>query len=443
MDILLVNASVRTRSRHSRLSPPLGLAYIGAVLLQHGYSVTAEDCNLTDFNPVRMRRLLEDRAPRIVGISVSTETYLSALRIAAMAKDVDPAVTVVVGGPHASVMHRDVAAMRDVDIVVRGEGEYTMLAIADWLIGGKGTLETITGITYAAGAGVVVAPDRQFIQDPDELPMPARDLFPLPMYDRAMSVLMSRGGCPCDCAFCAVNNIWQGGRRFRSARNVVNEIVELIRTQDCDEINFADDTFTLSRKHVVKLCEAFAEAGDVARCEWRCTTRVDMVDRALLELMREAGCTSITFGVESGSQRILDSIDKGITREQVLEAVVSTLELGMDVLCSFMFPHPDDTVETAGEQQAFMEQLVGLGATVSLALTTPFPGTPYYENADALGIRMLTTRWDEFDGKHLVIATRYLSEVQLRRMLDDLIRAVGMQTDGAAAYGGPAGVNLS
>jgi len=90
VDVLLVNASVKTRSRHARLSPPLGLAYIGAVLLKHGYSVTAEDCNLTDFNPTRMRRLLEDREPRIVGISASTETYPNALRIAAMAKDADP-----------------------------------------------------------------------------------------------------------------------------------------------------------------------------------------------------------------------------------------------------------------------------------------------------------------------------------------------------------------
>jgi radical SAM superfamily enzyme YgiQ (UPF0313 family) len=100
-----------------------------------------------------------------------------------------------------------------------------------------------------------------------------------------------------------------------------------------------------------------------------------------------------------------------------------------------MFPHPDDTEETVAEQKAFMDRLVELGATVSLALTTPFPGTPYYENADALGIRMLTTRLEEFDGKHLVIATRYLSEVRLRALLSDLIQAVGMQTDPVAAYG--------
>jgi len=332
-------------------------------------------------------------------------------------------------------MHRDVAAERHVDIVVRGEGEYTMLAIADGLLRGHGALGEVTGITYTANGDVIIAADRPFILNPDELPTPARDLFPLPMYDRAISVLMSRGGCPCDCVFCAVNNIWQGGRRFRSAQNVVKEIVELIKTQDCDEINFADDTFTLSRKHVGELCEAFAEAGEMARCEWRCTTRVDMVDRALLETMREAGCTSITFGVESGSQRILDSIDKRITCGQVLNAVGTALDLGMDVLCSFMFPHPDDTEETVGEQKAFMNRLIDLGATVSLALTTPFPGTPYYENADALGIRILTTRWDEFDGKHLVIATRHLSEDQLRGLLSDLIRAVGMQTDSVPAYG--------
>ena len=428
MDILLVNASVKARSKHARLSPPLGLAYIGAVLLGERYSVSAEDCNLTDFNPTRMRRMVEDRAPRIVGISTNTETYPNGLRIAEIVKAVDPRITVVLGGPHATVMHCEVAREPNVDIVVRGEGEYAMRDIADCLVRGRGSIDDIGGITFCKDGEVRVAPDRRFIVEPDELPFPTRELFPLPMYERPATLLMSRGGCPCDCVFCAVNNIWKGRRRFRDPDNVVAEMLFLVHTLGSDEVSFADDTFTLSRKHVTGLCDRLIRLED-SSCRWRCTTRVDMVDRPLLEHMRRAGCVSITFGVESGSQRILDAVAKNITREQVLAAVGAALEVGMEVLCSFMFPHPDDTDETVHEQTTFMKALIAMGATVSLALTTPFPGTPYYQHPSDHGIKILTNRWEEFDAKHLVIETKYLSEARLQSLLGELLRDVGLRSD--------------
>jgi radical SAM superfamily enzyme YgiQ (UPF0313 family) len=433
--VLLVNASVRARSRHARLSPPLGLAYIAAVLLARGYEVTAEDCNLTDFNPARLRQRIEELMPQIVGISASTETYPNALAIASIVKEANASTTVVVGGPHASVMHRQAAAERDVDVVVRGEGEHTMLALADRLASGAESLAALDGITFAAAGIVTVAGDRPAIGDPDVLPFPARDLFPLPMYEQPASVLMSRGGCPCDCVFCAVNNIWKGRRRFRSVDNVVSEIELLVERHGVDEISFADDTFTLSRRHVMALCDRLLQVGaGRLLCEWRCTTRVDMVDRLLLETMCKAGCRRIAFGVESGSPRILDALGKGITPDHVLHAVATSLALGMDVLCSFMFPHPDDTEDTIRQQTEFMNTLANMGATVSLALTTPFPGTPYYENASAFGIRLLTDRWDEFDGKHLVIATRHLSEDRLRVLLAELMRDVAVRSDTLEAF---------
>jgi radical SAM superfamily enzyme YgiQ (UPF0313 family) len=433
--VLLVNASVKARSRHARLSPPLGLAYIGAVLLARGYDVTAEDCNLTDFNPARMRRRIEELMPHIVGISASTETYPNALAIASIVKEASPSTTVVVGGPHASVMHRLVAAERDVDVVVRGEGEHTMLELADRLASGAEDLAAIDGITYVADGIVTATGDRPAIDNPDVLPFPARDLFPLPMYEQAASVLMSRGGCPCNCVFCAVNNIWQGRRRFRSVNNVVKEIELVVERYGVDEISFADDTFTLGRRHVMALCDRLLQVGaERLLCEWRCTTRVDMVDHLLLETMHRAGCRRIAFGVESGSPRILDSLGKGITQTHVLHAVATSLALGMDVLCSFMFPHPEDTEDTIRQQTEFMNTLANMGATVSLALTTPFPGTAYYQNTSAFGIRLLTERWDEFDGKHLVIATRHLSEDRLRLLLADLIRDVAVRADTLEAF---------
>jgi anaerobic magnesium-protoporphyrin IX monomethyl ester cyclase len=303
----------------------------------------------------------------------------------------------------------------------------TMLELADCLIRKKGRPGDIRGLFYRDEGGIRATPERPLIPDPDVLPFPARELFPLPMYESPGQVLMSRGGCPFNCPFCAVNTIWKGARRFRSPENVVREILHVFGRFGFDEISFADDTFTLNRDLVVRLCGLSSEIRAVFPWRWKCTTRVDRVDRDLLKRMRGAGCYGITFGVEAGSQKILDTLGKRITPGQVRNAVRASLDSGLEVLCSFMFPHPEDTEETIREQKRFMKELVDAGATVSLAFTTPLPGTDYYDRAEERGIRLLTDRWEEFDAKHLLIATRILSEEKLAPLLEELLREVGMR----------------
>jgi radical SAM superfamily enzyme YgiQ (UPF0313 family) len=163
---------------------------------------------------------------------------------------------------------------------------------------------------------------------------------------------------------------------------------------------------------------------------WMCSTRVDLVDKKLLEEMHESGCYSIQFGVEAGSQKILDSIGKGITLEQVKYVVSTALNTGIEVTCSFMFPHPEDTEETIREQKQLMKELIEVGVTLLiLAFTTPFPGTYYYEHADELGIKILANSWNEYDAKHLVITPKHLSEEKLSSLLEELVNDVGMQQE--------------
>jgi anaerobic magnesium-protoporphyrin IX monomethyl ester cyclase len=427
VDVLLLNAPVKGTSRHASLTPPLGLSYIAGVLIKAGYDVSVVDLNVSGLDTVRLKWMLERDPPRVLGISAHTETYLSGLKIAEIAKQTDPRMVVVIGGTHPTVLYQEAAAEKNVDVVVRGEGEYTMLELMDHFVHGSGSLDCIEGIAYRENGKVIATTERPFIADLDELPFPARDLFPLPLYSSPGTVLMSRGGCPFNCRFCAVNNIWKGSRRFRKPEKVIEEILSIINNEQAHEIAFADDSFTLDRQRVIDLCHLLRSTAELSGLRWLCATRVDLVDEGLLRAMRAAGCYNIQYGIEAGSQKILDSIGKKIRLEQVLASVNATLDAGMGATCSFMFPHPEDTEETIGEQMRLMKALVTMGVAVTLAATAPYPGTYYYEHADELGIKILAQDWDDFNSRHLAIATKSLSEEKLRELLAEMADYVGLQ----------------
>ena len=427
MDILLVNAPVKVSSEHACLTPPLGLAYVASVLLENGYSTSAIDFNITGFIPEQLELALKSGETRILGISTHTETYLSGLRIAEVAKRLNPDIKVVFGGPHATVMYKQVAIEDNVDVVVKGEGEYTMLELADHFIKDKGDLSQIRGIAYRENGTVKTTPERPFIETPDDLPFPARWLFPLPLYKVPGTVLVSRGGCPFTCHFCAVNNIWKGRRRYRKPQNVLEEVMSILNGGVARQITFLDDTLSLDREPILNLCNLLKTMKQETNLKWICSTRVDLIDKELLREMYEAGCCNIQYGVEAGSQKILNSIGKRITIEQVRNAVKTTINSGIQVTCSFMFPHPEDTEETIREQIRLMKELLELGAEETLALTTPFPGTYDYDHAEELGIKILANSWDEYDAKHLIIETRNLNKERLGKLLEELVLAIGLK----------------
>jgi radical SAM superfamily enzyme YgiQ (UPF0313 family) len=206
---------------------------------------------------------------------------------------------------------------------------------------------------------------------------------------------------------------------------VIDEIEYLVRQFQLDEVGFADDAFTLDRDLVLELC-GLSRARSLD-WRWKCGTRVDLVDGELLERMHEAGCYRITYGVEAGSQEILDAIGKKITLEQAKRAVAMTLEAGIDVVCAFMFPHPDDTEETVRRQKQFMKELQAMGVTETLSSTTPFPGTYYYDHRDRLGLKILASTWDEYDGKHVMISTRNFSAARLSTLQAELVQDLNLK----------------
>ena len=430
-DVLLINAPVRGArlDQHASLGLPLGLAYIAAVLRQHGYRPSIVDLNINGMDPARAKALIEMANPAVLGISTHTETYLGGLEFARIAKELRPDLPVIMGGAHASVMYEETIREDCVDYVVKGEGELTTLELADFLIKGVGAPEDIKGIVFKRDGVVVVTEDRPFIDDPDTLPFPARDLLPMEYYTFPGNLLTSRGGCPFACDFCAVNSIWQGRRRYRRPETVIEEVKLVMSQFGLAGVAFADDTFTLNRTHTLRLCGLLKDMADAGMgVPWTCSTRADLVDRELLETMVEAGCYGIQYGVEAGSQEILDLIGKGITLDQVRDAVRTSVEVGVrDILCSFMFPHPADTVDTVRAQKRFMKELSDMGARISMSYTTPYPGTLYREHADELGIRLLSHSWDDFNAKHVNFTTEHLSEHELTELAKEIAEEVGLE----------------
>jgi radical SAM superfamily enzyme YgiQ (UPF0313 family) len=420
VDVLLVQPPLPRRLYENNgsliLSPPLGLGYIASMLMQNGLSVEVMDMSVLNMELDDFKRELMRKDPKIVGISVETLTSKNALKIAELAKKVDEETWTVLGGPHVTFKDEETLRNPNVDVVVRREGEITMLALAQQILRGKTDLEHVEGITYRKNGQIIRNPDRPLISNLDVLPTPARELFPLNMYKLPGTLITSRG-CPAKCIFCSANAISGGRYRIRSPSSVVNEITDMIKKFSFDKFFIADDTFTVFRERTEKICQMLQKL----EISWFCESRVTAVNKELLECMAKAGCKIIQFGVESGSEEILKSIRKGITLEQAIKAVKWSIEAGIKPVCSFMVPHPEDTMETIRETKNFMEKLKAMGALVVVSLTTPFPGTYLHDHAEEMGLRIISEDYDMYDMVTPVFATKNLTIEQIEKAFDDLV----------------------
>lgn len=413
--VLLINPSAgKGGGWEGLVGLPIGLAYIGSVLIEQGYTVAALDLGGEERDPLRrVEESLRREAPSIVGISCRTPEYPAALAIARLAKEAGD-VKVIAGGPHVTFLPRESLAGGEIDVVVRGEGEESIVELARCFLDGKGELGSIKGIAYREDGEACVTPVRSPERDLDSLPFPARSLFaPLTAY-RFPGGLSSSRGCPAGCIFCSVRSLCGRQIRLRKAERVFEESRLLLEKHGVWYVNYLDDIFTLHRPRTLALCRMLRSLG----VAWSCATRVNSVDGELLREMKAAGCRDINYGVESGSQRILDSIGKEITKEQVRKAVRFTADAGIIPLCSFMIPHPMDDRDSVRETMDFMDELNRMNADISINFTVPFPGTELYLNRKRYGIRMETADWELFDGKHSIISTRNLSAEEVQDLVD-------------------------
>lgn len=406
MDVLLIvppySGEDRYGKRLSKLGPvaePLGLAYIAAVLEQAGHHVELVDAIALNLSADAVARKLEDHRYKLVGVTMLTPMYGRAVEVIRAIHRADPEVKIMVGGAHPTIMPLEtLQEISEIDIVVTSEGEATMVELVSALEGGR-PLAEIEGIAYREGEQPVLNPPRPYIKDLDSIPLPARHLLPMKRYNLTASrhkrlpsytIIVARG-CPFNCAFCS----HQFGRthRHHSPTRVIEEMVLLIGAYGAKEINLEADTLTLNRKFLVSLCEEIIRAGLNERVEWTCESRVDTVDKELLRLMKEAGCWQISYGVETGSQRLLDLIQKGTTLEQVEQAFRWTKELGINIRGFFMLGLPTETREESFQTIEFARKLDPDWA--QFTVTVPFPGTELFEIASRDG-SLRSVEWQRF-----------------------------------------------
>ncbi len=367
-----------------RKLPPLGLAYVGAALEKGGHKVEILDNYLLKKPIDEVKQTIVRLQPEIVGITCGSATYQRCIETARAIKEANPACKVVVGGWHASYAPDSLLEHTEIDYVVMGEGERAMTQLAAHIVKG-GEYEAvgeIPGVGYRRNKSSVKNPP-QVIADIDSIPFPARHLLPMNLYGRRIEFLKAEPvdiisitrGCPYNCAYCDVEKLWGKKCRIFSPSRVVDEVKHLVDNYGSKGVYFISDNFTIRKKETVEFCDLMKkEKLDV---EWVCDTRADLLNKDLLVKMRQAGCRTIWFGVESGSPRIMDIINKGITKEQTMKAFKLCRETGIQVACSFMIGIPGETVKDMEVSLKFAKQLDPdwCGFNIYVA----YPGSILYE----------------------------------------------------------------
>jgi anaerobic magnesium-protoporphyrin IX monomethyl ester cyclase len=334
------------------------------------------------------------------------------------AKALAPDILTVMGGPHVTFCARETLEVcSEIDFIVLGEGEETLVELVRACQNGS-PWGNIKGLAYQDQGRPVLTPPREPIQDIDSLPEPARHLIPLGRY-RALGLPISMTtsrGCPFKCIFCVGRKMVGARVRYRNPQKIVDELAYL-STLGFHQINIADDLFTASKKHCMAVCDEILQRQ--LKIQWTSFARVDTVSRPALERMKQAGCTAVSFGVESGSPEILTTIKKGITLDQVVRAVSMCNDVGVTPQASFILGLPGETLQTLQQTVAFAGHLKSLGVLHGYHLLAPFPGTDVRENSQDYDIQIMSNDWNDYHANQAIVRTSAVDQQTLDGIVKD------------------------
>lgn len=392
----------------------LGLGYLAAVLEKNNYNVDVIDCQVLKLSSEDFKKEISKQQPNIVGVTSATLTYQTALKLVKIAKETWPNCITIAGGSHVTFWdNHALEECPELDIVVRREGENTMLELAQRIEAGK-SYDDVLGTTTRKNGKIVRNPDRPYIEDLDSLPFPARHLWPMDRFRELEDILYlaTSRGCVYWCEFCTTVRMHGRKYRMRSPKNVVDEIEQLHKNYNISKFTFCDDAFTVDQARTEALCSEIQKRN--LKIEWNCGTRVDMLTKDLLVKMKEAGCVSVWFGVESGTQQVLDAMKKGITPELTLKVLGWVREVGLAPVPNVILGFPGETKQSAWKTIKFVEK-VAPDAVGFYNVATPFPGTPLYDLVKEKGW-LRVADFDRYDTTKPIFETPQLSMKELGKL---------------------------
>lgn len=410
--------------KNQAIYPPLGIGYLAAYSEKVGHTVRILDSTFLNYGIHDIRKEIKRFDPDVVGITAMTQNINNAMSIVSIAKENNHNCMTVLGGSHPTATAKNTLEKNlNVDVIVRGEGEETFIELLEK----KENLTKIRGITYRLNGRIFENQDRKLIENLDILPFPAYHLLPMKKYKERykifglelfvkigapFSTISASRGCPYNCIFCASRALWGEKWRTRSPENVIEELRFLTDKYNIKLISFADDTFTINKKRVERICELIKK--EDIDLNWTCLTRVELCSKNIVYKLKNAGCYAVGFGFESGVQKTLDFLCKGFGVEDSIRAVRKAKEGGLQTAGNFIIGIPGETKEMINQTIAFANKLDLMSATFTLL--TPFPGTRIYEIAEEKNL-LLTKDWSEYTMLNPVMNVPGFSTRELKNLL--------------------------
>lgn len=396
-------------------APPLGLGYLASMVRdEHDVIIVDSIAEELTFNDVRER--IKKFDPDVVGISATTSMIPDAYKVAEIAKEINEDVKVVIGGPHVTfVPDRTMEECRYIDFIVRGEGEITFKELIRAIEKG-GDFRKIKGISFRSNGKTINNPQRELIKNVDDIPLPSYNLLPMDKYIADgvnFGTVVTSRGCPFNCIFCSSST--QFGKRWRghSVERVIKELSILRNKYNVKAIEFLDDTFTLVKSRAIKIADKIRkEKLDIS---WTASSRVDTFSKEIAEAVHKSGAHTIYFGIESGTQKILNFIGKGITPEQSKTAVKNAKEAGLSAFGSFVIGFPQETKDDVKKTLKFSRR-VGVDF-VQYTIATAYPGTRLWDLA--LKENLFTTMdWRKFTTLDPTLKLKYFTKEEISKALE-------------------------
>ena len=383
-------------------SPPIGILHLASMAREYGYEVSLIDAHAEGLTIPQLLKRIAEYQPQVVCLTAMTIMIEASAQLAKAIKEVFPTTITMIGGVHLTAEPtKTLEEYPQFDFGVVGEGELVLIDFLD-AVQNHRAFSTVQSLVWRAENEIVINSRRAFFKQLDEFPFPAFDLVGDKLFShyrlsvfgtkqlRSVGLVTSRG-CTGTCSFCDLGVVGRGFR-FMSSGYLINHLTELNKRYNVTDLLFYDDMFSGNKKRLEEFCNAMIKAG--RPFTWSCCSRVDFVSyMGILDLMKEAGCHQIEFGVESGCQRILDSMRKNVTKEKIRDVIDKTTRAGIVTKANFILGHLGETHDSIMETVQFANEL-----NVNYVQHThlvPLPGSEIYETANKHGT--FDPSWDKMN----------------------------------------------